>query len=329
MTPRLTIAIPTYNRVDLLPKALNSALAQTSREIEILVSDNGSKDGTPEYLATVQDPRLRKLRRETTVPRAQHGTLIFQQVRTEFILCLSDDDYIEPEFAEQVLKLFDKHPQLSFVYTGCIEHYDDVELPALTGPEIEDSQRFIAAHYANRRQVSWCACVTRVADLIRLGPQPDDRIIGDMFFWSRIAFQGPVGCVAKPLAHYVALRPAGDNESRTTPIIAWANDIKRLQHEVWALLKQHGARNIDEYSLRLNMRSYLIGSLTNQFVWARLSGMSRRDCAKILPYCLTVRGWGAGQTLPIFASLILGRETLRRVLLWNAARYAKRRRETT
>jgi glycosyltransferase involved in cell wall biosynthesis len=325
MTARLTIAIPTYNRADLLPRALESALAQTSNEVEILVSDNGSRDGTPALLEAYQSDRLRKVRREDTVSRAEHGTLIFAQVRTEFVLVLSDDDYIEPEFAEEVLKLFDRHPELSFVYTGCWEHYDDVQLPARVGPEIESSLRFIAAHSANQRQVSWCACVTRVADLRRIGPQPEDRICGDMFFWTKIAFQGPVGCVARPLAHYVVLRPNGDNESRTTPIVAWAEDTKKLQREILQNIKPQDWHVIDEYSLRSNMRGYLVGTLGNQFIWARISGMSRWDCLKVLPYCFTILGWGAGSTLPVFAALLLSRNALRQLVLNNAKKLAKKR----
>jgi glycosyltransferase involved in cell wall biosynthesis len=47
MAPRLTIAIPTLNRAQLLTRAIESALAQTSPDIEIIVSDNGSTDDTP------------------------------------------------------------------------------------------------------------------------------------------------------------------------------------------------------------------------------------------------------------------------------------------
>ncbi len=325
MTARLTIAIPTYNRADLLQRALDSALAQTSAEVEILVSDNGSTDATPAMLAKYEDPRLTKIRRETTVPRAQHGTLIFAQVRTEFVLVLSDDDYIEPEFAAEVLSLFTRHPELSFVYTGCLEHYDDVLVPARVGPEVEDSLSFMAAHCANTRQVSWCACVTRVVDLRRIGPQPDDRIIGDMFFWTKIAFQGPVGCVARPLSHYIVMRPGGDNESRTTPITEWGEDTRRLQREILALLPAHGADAAYMRRIKKFMRGYLFGSIANQFVWGRIHGMGRWALLQKFPYCFLRRGWGLGSPLPVLAAVILPRPAVRKLVLLNAKRLAAER----
>jgi glycosyltransferase involved in cell wall biosynthesis len=325
-TKRLTIAIPTLNRASLLVRALESALAQTSDEIEILVSDNGSTDKTPAVLARYNDPRLRKLRRETTIPVAQHGTYIFSQVDTEFLLVLSDDDWIEPEFCAEVLALWRRHPELSFIYTGCIEHYDDVGVPALVGPEIETSLDFIEAQAAKKRQVSWCACVTRAADLRRFGPQPDDRIIGDMFFWTKIAFLGPVGCVARPLAHYEALRPDGDNESRATPILVWAEDTRRLHHEILENIRGHADRSsIDEVSLRKSLHRYLAGSVANQFVWVRLSGSSRWGCLKSLCYCFTIAGWGLGSALRVLAAMILPRRQLRGLVLHNARRLQRQR----
>jgi len=51
MTPKLTIVIPTLNRCQLLKRAVRSALAQTSDDIEIMVSKNDSTNATPSIIA--------------------------------------------------------------------------------------------------------------------------------------------------------------------------------------------------------------------------------------------------------------------------------------
>lgn len=56
--PKVTIAIPTRNRVGYLRLALDSAQQQTLEDIEIVVSDNRCTDGTAEMLAAMTDPRL-------------------------------------------------------------------------------------------------------------------------------------------------------------------------------------------------------------------------------------------------------------------------------
>lgn len=98
MRPRLTIAIPTFNRADLLGRAIESALAQTSREIEILVSDNGSVDDTPAVIARYAGRGLRTFRHEKTMSAARNGEFLINQAQGEFFVGLSDDDFLLPEF---------------------------------------------------------------------------------------------------------------------------------------------------------------------------------------------------------------------------------------
>jgi len=91
MPPRLTIAIPTINRANLLRRAIESALAQTSPEIEIIVSDNGSTDETPEVIARYAGRGLRTFRHPSTIHAVKHGEFLIEQSRGEFFLGLSDD----------------------------------------------------------------------------------------------------------------------------------------------------------------------------------------------------------------------------------------------
>src|SRR5579859_4505860 len=129
--PRLTIAIPTVNRAQLLVRAIDSALAQTCDDIEIIVSDNGSTDETPAVIARYSDPRLRTFRHPVTMTVQEHSRFVLAQVKGEFLLGLSDDDYVEPDFCAEVLAAFDRHPETAFVYTGCNVHYDDIQVSAI------------------------------------------------------------------------------------------------------------------------------------------------------------------------------------------------------
>ena len=65
VTPRISVIVPTYNREDTLPRALDSVLAQTFGDYEILVVDDGSTDGTAALLAEYEarDERVQFLRR--------------------------------------------------------------------------------------------------------------------------------------------------------------------------------------------------------------------------------------------------------------------------
>jgi glycosyltransferase involved in cell wall biosynthesis len=324
MTPRLTIAIPTVNRAGLLGRAIESALAQTSTEIEIIVSDNGSTDDTQAVIKRYAGRGLRTYRHPSTMPATKHGQFLVEQAHGEFFLGLSDDDFLEPEFAAEVLALYDRHPELSFVYTGCAVHYEDCPVPAVVGPPLETGASFLAAHYAGKREVSWCACVTRVRDLLELGPQPDDCIIGDMFYWTKLAFRGPVGCIPRVLSHYVLLRSQNDNTSHGTPPLVWARESRGLANEVIEGSRRAGADSDYLSRLQTDCRRHIGRSTANQFVWNRLRGASRAQAWKWVGGCLPYLSLSSNPTVlsRLAAALILPREPLRRLLLSGAARLA-------
>jgi glycosyltransferase involved in cell wall biosynthesis len=332
MTPRLTIAIPTVNRAGLLARAIESALAQTSSDVEIMVSDNGSTDDTPAVIERYRERcagrgdgnRLRTFRHASTMPATKHGQFLVEQARGEFFLGLSDDDFLEPEFVSEVLALFDRHPKLSFVYTGCAVHYEDCQVPAAVGPSVEDGASFLAAHYAGQRELSWCACVTRVRDLLELGPQPDDCILGDMFYWTKLAFRGPVGCVPRVLSHYVLLRSMNDNMSHGTPPAVWARESRGLADEVIDASRRAGADANYLSRLQTDCRRHIGRSTANQFVWSRLRGASRAQAWSWVAGCLPYLSLSLSPNVlsRLAAALILPGELLRRLLLSGAARLA-------
>jgi glycosyltransferase involved in cell wall biosynthesis len=332
MTPRLTIAIPTVNRAKLLPQAIESALAQTNSDIEIIVSDNGSTDDTPavieRYAARDSIRQIRTFRHASTMSAAKHGQFLIEQAQGQFFVGLSDDDFLEPEFATEVLALYDRHPELSFVYTGCAVHYEDRQVPALVGPSVESGASFLAAHYSGKREVSWCACVTRVQDLLELGPQPEDRIIGDMFFWTKLAFRGSVGCVPRVLSHYVLLRPQNDNISHGTPPAAWARESRLLADEVIEASHRAGADSTYLSRLQDDCSSHIARSTANQFVWTRLRGATRNQVWNWVPDSLPYISWNWVTTSRLAAALLLPRVTLRRLLLSGASKLAAGRSAT-
>ena len=319
-SPRLTIVIPTVNRAHCVGRAIESALAQDLADIEIIVSDNGSTDGTAEVLARYDDPRLRKYRHATTMPPQEHGNFLLDVARGDFFLGLSDDDYIEPDFARCAINLYARRPELSFIYAACTLHIGDVELPALHGPEVEDGLDFIAAFFGNLRNVCWCACVTRVADLRVIGPIPSDRFLGDMFYWTKIAFRGPVGCIQQPVAHYTFM--TADNMSSGIRVIDWAREVQALADESSDRFHAHCRDGVRLGHFDSSVRRFVAISVADQFVWTAIRGAAKGSLATAAWAALPYYWHQAIIWKRIVAALVIPKATLRRLVLWQATRAA-------
>lgn len=106
--PWLTIIIPTYNRPQMVLSAVESALAQTVEEIEVLVIDNGSDD--PPRLP--DHPRLRLITLPKNVGGARARNLAVEAARGHWITILDDDDTLLPNMAEISLKALTDHCSL-------------------------------------------------------------------------------------------------------------------------------------------------------------------------------------------------------------------------
>lgn len=97
--PLVTIAIPTCNRADsYLPAALGSALAQSYPDLEVLVADNASSDGTASLIGSVRDARLRYVRHRVNIGAHDNYNFCLNQARGDYFLLLHDDDMIDRDF---------------------------------------------------------------------------------------------------------------------------------------------------------------------------------------------------------------------------------------
>jgi glycosyltransferase involved in cell wall biosynthesis len=324
-TPRLTIVIPTVNRASLVCRALDSALAQTYPDIEIIVSNNGSTDGTRAVLERYAGaPRLRILHRDSTIPANPHGNFLLEEARGEFFVGLSDDDWLEPEFVARAVKLFDRQPGLSLVWTGCDIHYADIVVPAKTGPEVEAGPEFLAAFLAGLRSICWCACVTRTADLRRIGPIPTDVFCGDMFYWTKLASRGTVGCVPGSLSHYLCYRDGGDGIAGGAPVVAWATEMRRWATDMVESCERAGLDARTVAAARHEALDFVARSSSNQFAWNALRGVRRTALLGSVPACFPfLRGGYLKNWIRVIGSIAAPRWLLRSRLLAEVARRAR------
>jgi glycosyltransferase involved in cell wall biosynthesis len=113
--PLVSILIPTFNRVDYLGFALDSALAQTYSNIEIIVHDDASTDGTPQLLSQYRDSRLRVIRTEDNHGMLGGWNYIVKQARGKYLKFLGSDDLLEPTCVAELVTAALQHPTAALI----------------------------------------------------------------------------------------------------------------------------------------------------------------------------------------------------------------------
>ena len=96
-TPFFSVVIPTFNRSDLFPYAVQSILNQTFEDFEIIISDNCSDDDTPEVAKKFTGPRVKYFQTSHHFTIADAWEFARLHAAGKFIMMLSDDDTFHPK----------------------------------------------------------------------------------------------------------------------------------------------------------------------------------------------------------------------------------------
>jgi glycosyltransferase involved in cell wall biosynthesis len=117
-TSRVTIGVPVYNGQKYIRFTLDSLIAQTMSDIEIIVTDNCSTDNTPQIVAeyAARDPRVKYVRNSTNVGPARNYNKSLDLARSPYFKWNPADDVCAPDFIEKCVKVLDEDPSVVLVY---------------------------------------------------------------------------------------------------------------------------------------------------------------------------------------------------------------------
>ena len=113
--PKFSIVIPTRNRAEYLPFAVDSVLSVKRTDIELIISNNYSVDGTASYLAGLSDPRLKVIMPAMELPMSKHYEYAISHATGEWVTILGDDDAIMPYLFEQLDYFSEIYPDISII----------------------------------------------------------------------------------------------------------------------------------------------------------------------------------------------------------------------
>jgi glycosyltransferase involved in cell wall biosynthesis len=254
-------------------------LAQTDPRFVLVVADNASEDDTARVVEGFGDARIRYVRRPTDIGFAANFERSMDDVDTDYVTLLPDDDLMLPYKLERAVEVMDAHPRAGLLHA----RYDEIDARGaplrrnvdptkgrLAGDAVEPGHRFIREAIRTSRHVVFSTAFLRTAALPTPRFDPRGGLAIDLGLWLRVALDWDVAFVASPLAtvriHSTMLSSTAGffsdrNYVQGFDMVRQARDVKL------AFLREHGARFPDREQLRIEAdrvaRRHMLGAVWN------------------------------------------------------------------
>lgn len=231
MTPFVSVFIPTYNDEIHVRQAIESVLAQTYRNYELLVINDASTDQTAQVIDQYQNhPAVRVYHNKINLGVAGNWNHGLSLCRGDYIVRLNADDYFGPDYLTKVMALVEEYPATDMIFTGTYLLLDnDIISEELPYPEtwVRPGVAFLPELLRSCpiRASSVCvrhSCLTQLGGVIN-----EMDIHEDWELWTRISANGQVGYIAEALTYYRVLNPHG---CTSTAII---NGLSPIACDIW------------------------------------------------------------------------------------------------
>ena len=216
----VSVIIPTFNRVEYLPDALDSVYSQTHSVSEVIVVDDGSTDHTVEKLSPAY-PSVQFLRQENQGVSAARN-LGIAQASHPWIALLDSDDRWTPQKLEQQITHLSQNPSLRAVHSGekWIRDGKEINIPA----SLDKSKDGLWERSLEKCIICPSSVLLHQSVFEKTGTfDPSLAICEDYDFWLRLLLTHEIGLIEEPLVHKYGGHP--DQLSMST----WGLDRFRVQ----------------------------------------------------------------------------------------------------
>jgi glycosyltransferase involved in cell wall biosynthesis len=225
--PRVSVVLAAYNHARFVGRAIDSVLQQTFQDFEIVVTDDGSTDATPDVIGSFTDPRI-SLRRFTVNRQDSPRNDCLARATGEFVAILNSDDEFRPEKLARQVAFMDGHPEAAAVFcaVGLIDE-DGAPFQDHTHPY------WSAFDSRNRTRFEWLRrfflqgnCLCHPAALIRRSAL--DRVggynpllggLGDLDLWVRLSLEGELHVLDEALVNMRIIRDESNASGQRPDVV--------------------------------------------------------------------------------------------------------------
>lgn len=269
-TPDISVIVPTFNRASLLPKALETCLAQRHQNIEIIVSDNFSSDATSDAVQPfLKDTRVKYFRNEKNLGMMGNWKkCIYERCNAKWFLLMSDDDYFtDPDYLSLAWDAISLHaPKLVYaggrvvnISTGKIKNLDLPFSGLVRGIDVFKSRGtvspldFILSNVIFNRQA--------VMDFNF--PRNPFNLSSDSELFLTLCLEGDVYAVPRRVMDYTL--HSGNFVSKISRVkeLYTNNNDHLIYPYLHAIKKNISTNDLNDFTKNSNLRSVIVNTLIN------------------------------------------------------------------
>jgi len=267
--PRVSVFIASYNHEKYVRECIQSVLDQTYQDFEIIITDDGSTDGTVNVIKEFADPRIQLYTHAENKGASTAANNCIQKAAGEYLAGLDSDNAWEPTKLEKQVKYLDSHPEIGAVFTKVV--LVD-EAGNMIGPE--DYKNFYIFEKENRSRYEWLKfffssgnCLCHPSVLIRKKCYDevglyDERMknIPDQDMWVRLCLKYDIHILNEKLVRFriLADKSSASADKPSTHI--------RLNFEYIHILNHYLAINDREIFLKIFPEAEKYGVVEEEYI---------------------------------------------------------------
>jgi glycosyltransferase involved in cell wall biosynthesis len=274
--PFVSVCLLTYKRADILPRSLDTLLAQTHGDFELIICDDCSPDHTEQVARAYEkrDPRVRYCRNERNLRYAGNQNAAIERARSDYVAIVHDGDIYRPDLIEKWVGALVKYPTAALVFNA-LEALDDSGekvvavhrhpyFPLTSGKELFDEMICRWGSPIFGIIMVRKSCVKSVGAFDTQFP-----VLADVDMWLRLLLKYDAAYIDEPLLRIAMKEKQHINREVNWSIVAETERIHRLNAQ----------------------RRYPDDKLKHKQLSRQLDRLFLRERLSILLHCLKPRRW--------------------------------------
>lgn len=282
MSPKASIIIPFFNREEFLAAAIESVIAQTEEDWELLLVDDGSTDQSGQIAKNFANKEQERIKLVNHPDRTNKGAsaarnLGLEHAKGQYVTFLDSDDVLYPDSLEKELNVFARYPKLDavcgtalvwYTWRGETDNWNKdfkIDLVLETGRAYEPPSLFLHNLNAGGRKPHFNATLISRAFLERVGAFEEEfkSVAEDQVLWAKVSLNGRIFVLDDVLAKYrqhpdstcANLLRTGKDIDHWEKVFSWLEDYLNMNEisdaEIWGSLK--GFRNRHKFERRIRV----------------------------------------------------------------------------